>query len=190
MPGRAVPERPHRKRTRNPDCARYVSGGVAHFLGGLLFGLPFFCGGLLCLVTLVAGLLGLSGPLPENTFANWVIGSLGMLVIGLAHSTVGFLLIRWAVISPEWLAIDREHRLLTKQTGVFGFRRFAKASLSEFSEVSIFPVTNKWQCRDDFDVALTGPHDQRFPIGRVTMSYDLAREFSQELATFLHLPLH
>lgn len=112
-----------------------------------------------------------------------------MLVIGLGHSIVGFCMIRWTLVSPEWLVVDRKHGLLTKQTGVLGFRRFANASLPEFSEVSIFPVTNKWQSRDDFDIALTGPHDKRFLVGRVTMSYDLACEFGQGVATFLRLPL-
>ena len=75
MPGRRdIPERPHRKRTRNPDCARYVSGGVAHFHGGLLFGLPFFCGGLLCLATLVSGLLGISEGQTNGTLSNWIVG--------------------------------------------------------------------------------------------------------------------
>ena len=80
--------------------------------------------------------------------------------------------------------------LVTKRTGILGIHRFAKASLSEFSEVSIFPVTDKWQSRDDFDIALTGPNDKRFAIGRVTLSYGLAREFGQEVATFLGLRLH
>ena len=183
------PERPKRQRSRDPGCARYVSGGVAHFLGGSLFGLPFFCGGLLCLATLIAGLLGLSGPLPDNTLANRIIGCLGMLLIGSAHAIVGFLMIRWAFVSPEWLVIDREHGVLTKQTGVLGFRRFAKPSLSDFSDVSIFPVTSKWTVRENFDVALLGPNDIRFSIGRVTLSADLAREYGREVATFLNLPL-
>src|SRR5437773_867094 len=126
MPGRPAPERPYRKWTRNPDYALYVSGGVAHFLGGLIFGIPFFCGGVLCLATVVAGLLGLTEPRPDASLANWVIGGLGVLVIGLGHSIVGFLLIRWAVCSPEWTTFDRIHGLLTKQTGVLCFRRFAK----------------------------------------------------------------
>src|SRR5216684_2230229 len=101
MPGRLdIPERPHRKRTRNPDRLRYVSGGIAHVLGGVLFGLPFFSGGLLCLATVVAAFFGISEAQADQSTLRWIIGVMAVTTIGLGHSIVGFLLLRSAVCSP------------------------------------------------------------------------------------------
>lgn len=193
--GPPQPERPKRQRSRDPDCARYVSGGVARIVVGGLFGLPFFCGGILCLATFVAVLLGFAEDQPDFSGVKWFIGMLAFVTLGLAHTTVGFLMLRGAVCSPEWIVIDRLHGWVRRQTGVLFFRRVANESLDKFTEVSIFPISATW--RDNifsnsttlFEVALTGPTGIRFPIGRVTLSADLAREFGREVATFLNLPL-
>ena len=78
------------------------------------------------------------------------------------------------------------------KTGVLSFRQVANESLDKFTEVSIFPISNRWcglTLPSDtlFEVTLTGPNDNRFPIGRVTRSADLAREFGREVATFPRL---
>ena len=69
------------------------------------------------------------------------------------------------------------------------FRRFATAKLADFTEVSIFPIPITLFVPERFEVALTGPDERRFSLGQVTLSYELAREFGEEVATFLGLPL-
>ena len=177
--GDEVPERPTRKDSDDPDCVLFVTGGYSRlFL--CVFGLPFTFGGLLALVTTVREFQG----------SLVTAGVVSLLALGIAHTSVGCGILWVAFCSSEWIRFDRLHGLVTKRTGIRGLHRFSKASLSDFSEVSILPVANKWQSRDDFDIALTGPDYKHFPIGRVTLSYGLAREFGQEVATFLGLPLH
>ena len=176
-----VPERPTRVESDEPDCLEYVNGGFSRWLFSL-FGILLFGGGILCLVTVCGGLRTDDSPLGVGAIVS-------LLSLGIVHAGVGGSILWYAFGTAEWVRIDRCQNSVSKQTGVLCFRRFANGSICDFSEVSIFPVHYKWQRREDFDVALTGPNDKRFPLGRVTLSYDLAREFAQEVGTFLSLPV-
>lgn len=89
--------------------------------------------------------------------------------------------------------IDRECRIVTKQSGVLCFRRVTNVPLGNFTEVSLLRCgTNQAADLKDeivFDVALTGSQVTPFIVGRVTFSAELAREVGREVATFLSLPL-
>lgn len=191
--GPPSPERPTRKRSRDPERARFVTGGIPR-LFFFLFGLPFFCGGLACLFLVGWLVLGPSEP-PIESIWNRTIGVIAATLIGVAHTAGGFLILRGAVCTPEWLTIDRRQRCVRKQTGILCFRRMEQAPLDGFTEVAIFPISSRWSdwfgqhAHELFEVALTGPPNNRFAIGRVTLSYSLAREFAGEVATFLGLPI-
>lgn len=95
--------------------------------------------------------------------------------------------------TTEKVTIDRERGIVTKQSGVLCFRRVTNAPLGNLSEVSLLRCgTDQAADRKEeivFDVALTGSQVPPFILGRVTFSAELAREFGQEVATFLSLPL-
>ena len=193
--GPPQPERPKRQRSQDPNCARYVRGGIAQAAFAFLIGLVCFCGGVFVLTMFVAGSVGLMKFETELSGLKWCLAIVFCMTIGVGHTAIGFLMLNAAVRSSEWIAIDRLHGSVRRQKGLLFFRKVTNESLDQFTEVSIFPISATW--RDSilahgdpvFEVALTSPCDTRFPIGRVTLSYDLAREFGQEVATFLGLPL-
>ena len=188
MPGGpAGPERPVRKRSRNPDCVGYRPSEVWKLFIVLPFGLVFASTGALCLYGTVT--IVLSEVVDRYLDFGFWFGLLGITTIGVGHATAGLGMLYFVFWCPEWLSIDRKLGVVRKQIGVLGFRRFATAKLADFTEVSIFPIPITWFARDRFEVALTGPNERRFPLGDVTLSYDLAREFGEEVATFLGLPL-
>jgi hypothetical protein len=195
MGGPPQPERPKRQRSRDPNCARYVSGGIVLAVIVFLLGLTCFCGGLFVLTIFFAGLVGLFKLDAELSGLKWILAMMTLMAIGLAHVVGGFLIVNQAFRSPEWIALDRLHGSVRRQKGVLFFRKIANESLDKFTEVSIFPISATWRdsisayCDPMFEVALTGPNEIRFPIGRVTLSYDLAREYGREVAKFLNLPL-
>ena len=177
--------RPMRKKSRNPDCACFGPSGVVFF--GLPFGLVFTATGALCAYGAIA--IFLSEVVDRYFDFGFWFGLLGITAIGLGHATGGLGILYVILLRQEWLTIDRKQGVARKQTGVLCFRRFATATLAEFTEISIFPIPITWFARDRFEIALTGPNERRFPLGEVTLSYDLAREFGEEVATFLGLPL-
>ncbi len=187
MPGGPPsPSRPARKRSRNPDCAFFRSPGIWGWFFILPFGLIFTLTGTLALYVAVRSI-----PMVVESYSDWRfwIGIFGITIIGVGHAACGLAILHSVFFGPEWLTIARQQGVARKQSGVLCFRRKATAMLKDFTEVSIFPMVEKWFERDSFEVALTGPQDKRFPIGRVTLSYDLAREFGKEVATFLGLPI-
>ncbi len=193
--GPPQPERPKRQRSRDPNCARYVSGGIAQAVFAFLIGLACFSGGLFVLTIFVAGSVGLMRFETELSGLKWCLAIALAMTIGVGHTAWGFLMLNAAFRSSEWIALDRFHGSARRQKGVLFFRKIANESLAKFTEVSIFPISATWRdsilahCDPMFEVALTSPRDTRFPVGRVTLSYGLAREFGQEVATFLGLPL-
>ena len=187
MPGGpAGPERPVRKRSRNPDCVGYRPSEVWKLLIVFPFGLVFTLTGTLGLCAAANCLLMIA----ENysDYRYW-LGILGVAVIGIGHAAAGLGMLYFVFLCPEWLSIDRKLGVARKQIGVLCFRRFATAKLADFTEVSIFPIPITLFVPERFEVALTGPDERRFSLGQVTLSYDLAREFGEEVATFLGLPL-
>lgn len=195
MGGPPQPVRPKRRRSRDPNCARYVSGGMVQAIFAFLLGLVCFCGGMFVLTIVVAGSLDLMKFETELSGLKWCLAVAFAMTIGVAHTFGGFLMLNAAFRSSEWIALDRLHGSAWRQRGVLFFRKTANESLDKFTEVSICPISATWRdsilapCNPLFEVALTSPRDIRFPVGRVTLSYDLAREFAQEVATFLGLPI-
>ena len=179
--GQRIPERPKRLRSSQPECLRYCIGGSARIVAGLLIGLIFVSIGTLCVVAIV-------GKLFQSAETDFLGRCLGFL-LGLVFMGVGWLSWYVGFCTPEWMTLDRGQRTATKQVGVLYFRRMTCVSLLDFTEVSIFPSPNELSAGERFEVALTGPGERRFSLGDVTLSYDLAREFGEEVATFLGLPL-
>ena len=182
--GGPTPVRPKRLRSSQPECLRYCVGGMARTLGGLVIGLVFTASGVFGVVAIVSQLLNSA----DADYWGRGLGFLGSLLfvgVGCLSWYIGF-------CTPEWMSFDRSQGVVTKQIGVLYFRRMTRVSLLDYSEISIFPISNDWKrltLPSDFEVALTGPNERRFPLGQVTLSYDLAREFGEEVATFLGLPL-
>lgn len=185
--GDPTPVRPKRLRSSQPECLRYCVGGMARTLGGLVIGLVFTASGVFGVVAIVSQLLNSA----DADYWGRGLGFLGSLLfvgVGCLSWYIGF-------CTPEWISFDRTQGVVTKQIGVLYFRRLNKGPLCDFTEVSVRPIrygaSGTADLRADilFEVELTGPRDQRFQIGRVSLSYDLACEFGQEVATFLGLPL-
>lgn len=195
-----TPERPRRRRTRNPDCVSYVTSGLVRFVFGVLCSLTLICGGLVCLAPLLRSFLGeanfVAVPSTVDESSRMVDGPpIWRLGVGIGLLVVSLMLLHLSACSPEWTTLDRGIGIVTRQTGLFCYRRIIQDSLARFDEVSIFPISRKWRgmtlpSDTVFEIALTGPQDRRCPIGRVTLSHELAREVAQEVATFLSLPIH
>lgn len=194
-----TPERPRRKRTRNPDCVRYVSSGILRFVFGVLCSLTLICGGLVCLAPLLTFLGESNFSAVSSTVdeSNRIVDGppIWRLGIGIGLLVVSLMLLHLAACSAEWTTLDRGKGIMTRQTGLFYCRHITEEPLERFNEVSIFPISGKWRgmtlpSDTVFEVALTGAQDKRCLIGRVTLSHDLAREVAQEVATFLSLPIH
>ena len=188
------PARPVRRGSRNPEVARFVTDGIPQMLFTIIAGAVFLLSGGFFVVA------------PMNTISRFFANSeegIGdwtstafVASTGLCGMLIGALVLVVGMARGEWLTIDRLHGIATKQTAILCFRRMATGSLGDYTGVSVFAISTTWRERaslgngDLFEVVLTGPNDKRFPLGRVTLSYDLAREFAQEVASYLGLPLH
>lgn len=177
-----IPRRPRRLWTFSRDRLRLSSGdGVFAILFGLLFSttglFTFYAFGWLLLSVLGVLRTGAAN-IAQESVTGQTIGVGSMLFLGVAHFTIGTLLLFTLRVT-----FDRARDLVTVRSGWLGLRR-RKEKLSLFQRVVVQPVDGHG---DLYDIVLEGDSRRSAVVARVTRSHDLAREVAAEIAAFTGL---